>query len=895
MARTVSFQIKRVNVSLTARCGASSRVADGSRQAADAPGMVNAAFRLTAHQEIRPRWRSCAPERLHRRLWRPNWRRHGRHAHPDPADRLDRRRRLCGMARVATDRHHARPAHDAVALHHAAGGRPGLLPADPPAGGGERAASAGDLESSEAPGQDRLLSVQAVLGLVPDQRLRAVDDGVRHLFAAVGGQAVQEDGVVGRLGHQGLVDAVRLEGRQAGLIVLIAHRHPGVGDDDVGALDRLARVAGQVNVRAALFQIAQVGVVLRRAGDVQVEAELGRGVHEAVADVVAVADPGDRLALDRAAMLLDGHQVGQDLTGVAAVGQAVDDRHGRDASEALDVFMIIGADHHGVDHARQDASRVLDRLAPAQLHVRSSGDDGVAAQLADGRVEAEAGAGRVLLEDHGQDAVLARRIGVGAALGPAFSGAFSGGGPAGTGWGRPCESLEVEESVPTRPRLAARPPPHEEERETASARDLGAGELAGLLELLDGLAGLVEGDVQRRQDADQVVAAAGDQQPGLVTGPAHELAVVRNQLDAQQQTLAAHLDDHVGEALLEAVQLLGQVAGDLIDVVQNGVRRHFVEGRLADGHGQRVAAEGRAVHADRHALGRLGGGQAGADGEAAAQGLGDGHDVRRHAGPFVGPQLAGPPHAALDFVEDDQDAVLVGHLAHPTQVFLRRGAAAALALHRLQDDRGRVRVLEGGGQGGLVAPLQLMETFHLGPEALGVAGVGGGVDGAIGAAVERAVEAVDVDTLRLAVGDVEFARRLQGALDRLGARVGEEDDVGERLLAQGVGQGVLPRNLEDVGDVPQLFGLVLDRLHQPGVGVAQGVGRDARDAVQVFRAVGGPEADALAALHFQRRAIVDTHQMTGHLADSIKRDGPDASATGPLWKRATNLSGAISA
>src|SRR5690606_31767867 len=143
MARTVSFQIERVNVSLTARCGAASRDAPGSRHGADAPAMVNAAFTLTAHQEIRPSWRSWAAGRLHPSLGRPNCRGHGRHAHPDPADRLLGGRRLRRMARRATDRPHARPAHDAVAVHHAAGRRLGLLPADPPDGGAERTAAAG--------------------------------------------------------------------------------------------------------------------------------------------------------------------------------------------------------------------------------------------------------------------------------------------------------------------------------------------------------------------------------------------------------------------------------------------------------------------------------------------------------------------------------------------------------------------------------------------------------------------------------------------------------------------------------------------------------------------------------------------------------------------------------
>ena len=48
---------------------------------------------------------------------------------------------------------------------------------------------------SQAPGQDALLGVQAVLGLVEDDRLRPVHDLVRDLLAAMGRQAMHEDGV----------------------------------------------------------------------------------------------------------------------------------------------------------------------------------------------------------------------------------------------------------------------------------------------------------------------------------------------------------------------------------------------------------------------------------------------------------------------------------------------------------------------------------------------------------------------------------------------------------------------------------------------------------------------------------------------------------------------------
>jgi hypothetical protein len=53
-----------------------------------------------------------------------------------------------------------------------------------------------------APGEDGFLGVDAVFRLVPDQALRAVDDLVGDLLAAVRRQAVQEDRVLGRLAHQ---------------------------------------------------------------------------------------------------------------------------------------------------------------------------------------------------------------------------------------------------------------------------------------------------------------------------------------------------------------------------------------------------------------------------------------------------------------------------------------------------------------------------------------------------------------------------------------------------------------------------------------------------------------------------------------------------------------------
>ena len=103
--------------------------------------------------------------------------------------------------------------------------------------------------------------------------------------------------------------------------------------------------------------------------------------------------------------------------------------------------------------------------------------------------------------------------------------------------------------------------------------------------------------------------------------------------------------------------------------------QHRIEHRIADRHGERIAAEGRAVRAGHHALGGLVGGQERADRKAAADALGDRHYVRRDAGPLVREQLAGAAHAALHLVEHQQQPVPVAHLPQRLEQ-CRRGDVA---------------------------------------------------------------------------------------------------------------------------------------------------------------------------------------------------------------------------
>src|SRR6516165_8475057 len=87
----------------------------------------------------------------------------------------------------------------------------------------------------EAPGQNALLRVQAVFRLVEHNRLRAVHHLVGDLLAAMCRQAMHEKRILLRQRHQLGIDLIGPQKIMAVLAVLVAHRHPGVGDDAIGA------------------------------------------------------------------------------------------------------------------------------------------------------------------------------------------------------------------------------------------------------------------------------------------------------------------------------------------------------------------------------------------------------------------------------------------------------------------------------------------------------------------------------------------------------------------------------------------------------------------------------------------------------------------------------------
>ena len=104
-----------------------------------------------------------------------------------------------------------------------------------------------------------------------------------------------------------------------------------------------------------------------------------------------------------------------------------------------------------------------------------------------------------------------------------------------------------------------------------------------------------------------------------------------------------------------------------------------------------AAGEGRAVVAGREDVGQALAGDQRADRQPAAERLGGRQRVGHDARVLVGPQRAGAPQAALDLVEDERGAVGVAGRARGAQDVLAEHVDAALALHRLEQDRGGLR------------------------------------------------------------------------------------------------------------------------------------------------------------------------------------------------------------
>ncbi len=206
--------------------------------------------------------------------------------------------------------------------------------------------------------------------------------------------------------------------------------------------------------------------------------------------------------------------------------------------------------------------------------------------------------------------------------------------------------------------------------------------------------------------------------------------------------------------------------------------------------------------------------------------------------------------------------MLVAKRTQATQIVGGHRGNAALALHGFDQNGagfGRDRRLDQPD----VVGRDMGKAGEWRTEAFDIVRIAGRRDRAQRAAVERAGERDDLVALRLALGEVIVPRGLDGALDRLSARVGEEHRVRESRIDQALTEPFLLGDREDVGGVPYLFGRLLQRLDQMRVGVTERIDRDAGVEIEISGSVLRDEAHALAPLESEWRSGVGAIQR-GH-------------------------------
>ena len=229
----------------------------------------------------------------------------------------------------------------------------------------------------------------------------------------------------------------------------------------------------------------------------------------------------------------------------------------------------------------------------------------------------------------------------------------------------------------------------------------------------------------------------------------------------------------------------GWVAGlDLFESVQHPLA-HFLgvldelgcelrKGGEAGGAGEGVSTEGGRVDHRVFAV-DLVVDVFGIDGDAeghdsAADGFGEGHDVGGDAFVVAGKGVAGAAKAALDFVEDEERAVLVARLAGGLEVAVGRDDNAAFTLNGFEDDAGGL-VVDGIDQGVDVAVVDELDSGHEREKLLAVLLPASGGEGSEGFSVVATIGGDDFCSSGCAFG------KLEGGFDGFGPGVAEEGEL----------------------------------------------------------------------------------------------------------------------
>ena len=234
----------------------------------------------------------------------------------------------------------------------------------------------------------------------------------------------------------------------------------------------------------------------------------------------------------------------------------------------------------------------------------------------------------------------------------------------------------------------------------------------------------------------------------------------------------------------------------------------------------------------------------------------------------IAQKAAGAADAGLHLVQHQQQAMLVAERAQADEKRARDDAHAAFALNGLDQYAGGVRADQRAHRVE-IAEGRLIEAVDRRAEAVEIFGIAAGGDGRQRAAVEGALECDQPIALGAPARRMIFARRLDRAFDRLGARIGEEGEIGEGRLRQPFGEPLGGGDAEQIGDVPRRRGGGVQGSDEMRMRMAERIDRDAGAEVEIAFAIGRDEPSALAALEGEVGPRIGRKQRRNHEATPL--------------------------
>src|SRR5271156_658351 len=247
------------------------------------------------------------------------------------------------------------------------------------------------------------------------------------------------------------------------------------------------------------------------------------------------------------------------------------------------------------------------------------------------------------------------------------------------------------------------------------------------------IANLRARDNERRQQADGEIVRAIDEQAMLQRGSDQRRAI-NGEFHAEDETLAADFADEI-KFLRESFKALAQFGATFANIREELGAFDGFQKFQSGGADQRSTAEGGAVNARGYACGDGFAGEDGAERKTGGERLGDEHNVRLARELLVGEVTAGASEAALNFVGNEQCAVLRGQGACAIPESFRNRVNAAFALDGFEDYRAN-GVVKFRFEVGDVIKLYEFDAGDHRREGQAIFFRGGDADGAEGATVE---------------------------------------------------------------------------------------------------------------------------------------------------------------